>query len=150
MNLFLDLEGTLIDDLENANLLWENVHKIKEFIHNQRLASATIFSFGLLNNTDFSESLKSELESILGISLNVVSKQDIMAKVLADICLNEFDFTTIFGKDMAFVHFIRKTEKEGTFLLVDDVPADTWLDLAVVNTQTHKRLSIAFTGAKSL
>ncbi len=120
MKLFLDLEGTLIDGLATCNILSANIRKIKQFAEQNNFTEATIFSFGLLDALDLPIETRLNLQELLDLKLIIVTKPQIMEKVLCGVEMNEFDFSTVLGKDVAFVQFIRKTEKRGTFILFDD------------------------------
>lgn len=145
MKLFLDLEGTMIDDLESCAILSANIENIRQFAERNDVVEATIFSFGLMDVADLPIETKLKLETLLGINLIVLTKPQIMAKVLCGVEINEFDFTTIFGKDMAFIHFIRRTEKNGTFVLFDDV-----VDEGDFNIHSETGLNILFMSAELL
>lgn len=145
MKLFLDLEGTMLDDLESCAILSANIENIRQFAERNDVVEATIFSFGLMDVTDLPIETKLKLETLLGINLIVLTKPQIMDKVLCGVEMDEFDFTTIFGKDMAFIHFIRRTEKNGTFVLFDDV-----VDEGDFNIHSETGLNILFMSAELL
>lgn len=80
--LWIDLEGTVIDDLENRNWLNGNVRKIKQFINENcaEINGIGILTFGWLNKNEIDDELVKMVGEKLGYNIGgVLVKEDFMA-----------------------------------------------------------------------
>ena len=55
MKLFVDLEGTVIDDIVSRKMLWKNIDKIIVFCHANKITEIASFSFAIDSNKDRSD-----------------------------------------------------------------------------------------------
>lgn len=133
-DIFLDLEGTIIDDLESCIFLENNCRKIKNFIKTlpMKLESVNIFTWGWLLRKEVN---KSNMELLKNIALkldtpidSVVVKEDSLlhhaqlngkAKITLpdyEIALND----TGFNKEQSFIEMFREYSLSNPCILIDD------------------------------
>lgn len=127
-NIFLDLEGTLIDDWDSMNLLSNQVDAVKTLLKNRNVNAVHIFSFAIHNAIDimrFEDELKPRLESRLGV------------KILSTPCMIEMkeadekwrkcrlfdmnEFIILRGKRDAFESWVSLNHAGEESTLIDDV-----------------------------
>lgn len=140
--IFIDLEGTLIDDWENINFLREKA----EWIAHQLSESdeISIFSFAIWNHQDverFDLFLRKPLETFFKRPIfTVLTVSEIRRTVcrFRKLSIDPVDFTSIFPKHLAFVEFIRATERCGEFLLFDDMVEDWKIEVGGKNILIFK------------
>lgn len=131
MKVFIDLEGTIIDEWGVNNFLIKNAEQVKETVQHLLIDELNIFSFAVLNEADkelFRRELQPQIEKFFALRVKVWSKNEIMDAVLKRKNLNnisEFDFYSIFGKGWAFIEFCQALWTEGSFLLFDDAVENT-------------------------
>jgi hypothetical protein len=125
-NVFLDLEGTIIDGWNSGLLI--NPNKIKIWLDSNNIGDIHIFSFALYNNKDLVEFVDSGMKNSIERALNRriltwPSVEDIQ-KVVYDYehvrYENVYEFSQINGKHWAFIKFILGQQEEGEFVLIDD------------------------------
>lgn len=135
MKFFIDLENTIIDDWQAGNLLPQNIKKIRAEIRNllghDDEFELNIFSFAILNEHDAAEfdvRFRKQIEQIFNCRCKVWTKEQIKKDVLAARNLNnnsmdEFEFSSIFGKDLSFIFFCQQQGIHNA-ILWDDVVKD--------------------------
>lgn len=130
---FLDLEGTLIDDWQNLNFLSDKA----KFIFKQLLPSDElhIFSFAIWDIRDlarFNFELRFPLENLFTASVQVHTRDEIKSIIckFRNLVLSSADFSGLFTKELAFIDFIRATETSGTFVLFDDTVSNWQIKFA--------------------
>ena len=134
VNLFLDLEETLIIDWYNHTLKPENITIIKEFIKENKIKKATMFSAAIWTKKEedfFNENLKEFLENKLEVKLDVLRLEDAFDSVVNKnglIGTNSSFFCDIFlfnQKEEFFKQWLLATKQKGTFVLFDDTVEDS-------------------------
>jgi ribosome biogenesis GTPase A len=73
MRIFIDLENTVIDDIDSQNLLTSNIVKIRQVVEKEKPDCIEIFSFAILNNEDLLKtvSLIQTLSEIFNLPIKV-------------------------------------------------------------------------------
>lgn len=127
-NVFIDLEETVIDDWHHGNFLSDNAKRIFKTL--QPRDKLSVFSFAIWNKQDaelFDLKFRKPLENffcrpIVAVPTLFEIKETIckFRRLSIDFC----DFSSLFPKHMAFIEFIRATEKCGEFILFDDMVTD--------------------------
>lgn len=142
MKLFLDLENTLISNWGENIFLNHKIDIIKQFIKDNNIKEATIFSFALTNQKDneyFKKNLKVDLEEALNISLNVCIIEDIFKIITTKygISAEFYEFNDVYlfnGKSDMFTHFVKLLQDENEeYVLFDDVVEDSTINLKKQN-----------------
>lgn len=148
--IFLDIEGTLIDDLNNRTLLQNNIIPLKEALNewfDYHMISGKdrhwgkkfgIFTFGWLRQDeidfDLLYILEDNLDCVFATDNNmrpiVITKEMVMDKLKEssdfhcsdNISLNEREilFNEQFTKQQAFIQYIKRTNDYGWSQLIDD------------------------------
>lgn len=123
---FIDLEETIINDIDAAKPLWDNILKIKKFIADESPDSIETFSFALWTeqdkaNWDFAKrkiSLPIETQTF---EVNVL-KLAFLRAMVGHVKPHEMtDFLALMTKDRVFEWMIQKDFTEGEFILIDDL-----------------------------
>jgi hypothetical protein len=133
--IFLDLEGTIIDDLDSCTFLDKNCENIKSFIKNLPIKTKHIhiFTWGWLLRSDVSESIFKpffkNVEKKLDCTIDsVVIKEDSLlfhalqngkTKITLpdyEIALNDAGFT----KEQSFIEMFKKHSIGNPHILIDD------------------------------
>lgn len=125
--IFLDLEGTVIDDIDHQN--FGNLQKVKRWLAVEGAYVVGIFSFAIDNNeekhTFMRSPLRKTLEERLSITIgNVVTTEDAMAaakrrtRVAFD---GLWEFKQLWGKERGFIDFAWQTHKDAELVLLDDL-----------------------------
>ncbi len=129
MNIFLDLEGTIINNWNEGLLI--NPQKIKNFIHstaNVYNRSVTIFSFAIYDENDREEFVTSGMKEAIENSIdcmitNVLNVKEIQKavyeyeKVKYD---SIFEFIQMNGKQWSFIKYCMIKHVGETSILIDD------------------------------
>lgn len=148
--IFLDLEGTLIDDLENRNLLQDNIKSIKVrmdyYFDCFRISEKNkhsgkrfgIFTFGWLEKKEIDFELikiiENNLDMVLGYDSNenpmIIVKETVMNNLRAhgnfkcakgiSIYEKEMLFNEQFNKQQAFIEFVKNEWRGTQQILIDD------------------------------
>ena len=125
---FLDLEGTIINNWNQAELI--NVSLLSAYLRRHAVKEISIFSFAIWDNDDkdrFEQQMKAMLERALDVQvIEWRSVDDMLTSVGCD--LNErMDFIRERGKARAFIDVCKVREHSGsTCVLIDDaVPYET-------------------------
>lgn len=129
MEVFLDLEGVIIEDFFfNNSPINENL--FDELPKDLSNANFHIFSFAIFNDKDverFNNVFRERIETTFDIKIkSVVKKEDVLAIVKKRFriqILDEFDLTNFFGKHFSFFHFCEENKING-ILFDDNVPND--------------------------
>lgn len=133
MKIFVDLEQTIIDDWQAGNLLPQKIKKIRAEIRtilgHDNSFELNIFSFATLNEHDADEfdiRLRQQIEEVFNCHIKVWTKERIKKDVLAARKLNnnsmdEFEFSSIFGKDLSFILFCEQQGIHNAILWDDTV-----------------------------
>lgn len=132
MNVFLDLEETVIDNWDNAALV--NTTKVKDWLASLGVSKVRLFSFAVYDQRDkdrFNTLLKPFLERVLEVEfLDSPSVDDFQ---VADTLVtglhwdSRHDFIQVRGKLDAFRSWCKhKFDKQHNILLDDAVPNATW------------------------
>jgi hypothetical protein len=134
INLFLDLEETLIKDWFNHTLLPDKVENIKNFAKKNNIKKATMFSAAIWTESEknlFEKNLKTFLEKNLELKLDVLLLEeafDIVVKKNGIIAENSAFFCDIFlfsQKEEFFKQWLLASNKKGIFVLFDDTVEDS-------------------------
>lgn len=78
-NIFLDLEETIIDDIDNCSFIDENCKNINRFIneHKPTISSVNIFTWGWLSKKEINYQIVKSVEKKLSIKINrILTKED--------------------------------------------------------------------------
>jgi len=131
--LFLDLEETVVDDIENCNPLEDNVAKIKDFIDRWQPDRIETFSWAFWTPSDMAHwrHISPWLDAVLGRKVHLqafdVTEQrfaflnNMLGRVFPG---EEIEFARLATKEKIFEWFIRENFEDGHFVLIDDmVPA---------------------------
>ena len=143
--IFLDIEGTLIEDFDNPTMLTENKSKVSQLIKDAK--EIICFSWAINNSSDLLKRLFTinRIESEFGFKFDSFIFRDDMFPMFkgmfgSGLDFNEFeDICRSLGKEIVFQMFIRKMfikdNKELTnFFLLDDKVERTTLK---VNNNYH-------------
>ena len=137
-NLFIDLENTVIDDLEQANFLDEKCEKIKAIITAGGYNVFTIYTWGWLNQKEIEPKLIQEVGKKLGINIESVITKDTAIRQYAN-SIGWVLGPTIESEDEIRFHdygwdkiesfkeltrLLTKKTGNGTYGLVDDLVKD--------------------------
>ena len=127
--LWLDLEGTIIDDWYKGNLFLGR--RIKDFTDEHKISKLNIFSFAIQSVFDqekfVSRGMKKMIEDFLEVEiLNHPSVPDMMRKISPWEKLkydDMFDFMSINCKHWAFIKYIQAHSEFNNqhFVLIDDM-----------------------------
>lgn len=137
MHLFLDLEGTVIEQWQQfPTFLPRECRKIREFLKKQEPEEIAIFSFAIHTDEEieqFIDSIQPDLENILGCKVVQVVSVPMMQAASEAINKIRFfdvsDFIQMRGKDLAFHDWCHKHRPGDTNFLIDDVvPNRTTID----------------------
>lgn len=120
--LFLDLEGTLIDDIDNCNIIIGSLAKVKAFIKAWQpwafWDASDIAKWGSIATW-----LKKELGKDVKFQSFDVREQRIafLKSIVGHVKPGEeFNFGTLTNKERVFEWVIRNQFNEGVFALIDD------------------------------
>lgn len=126
--IFLDLEGTIIRNWNQAELI--NVYHLYDYLRRHAVKEISIFSFAIWDNEDkdhFEHQMKAKLEQALNVQIiEWLSVDEMLTCVGCD--LNErTDFMRDRSKGRAFIDVCKAREHSGsTCVLIDDaVPYET-------------------------
>lgn len=148
--IFLDIEGTLIDDLDNRTLLQNNIIQLKKALNewfDYHMIQGKdrhwgkkfgIFTFGWLRQDEIDFDLlyiiEDNLDCVFATDNNmrpiIITKERVMDKLKEsgdfhcsdNISLNEREiiFNEQFTKQQAFIQYIKRTDDYGWSMLIDD------------------------------
>lgn len=148
MNVFLDLEETVIDSWNSGLLI--NVQKLKDFLNEQKVKEVRIFSFAIWDEADqrdFAARLLDPIERALGVGVLSCPSVAELLRVEKEFTSTFFDSLTDFislrGKTGAFRTWCEAMHPGEVSVLIDDVVpnacwinSDTGTDLKFVNVNT--------------
>ena len=134
MNVFLDLEGTVITNWDEALLL--NTSKVREWLKSLKVSQVHLFSFAVWDNKDkeiFINKIKPFLSKALDVNfLDCPSIEDFFAAELSVTGVNWeslHEFITVRGKVDSFRSWCKKHfDCQHNILLDDVVPNAVWED----------------------
>lgn len=141
--LFIDLEGTLINDLEDRQILQENIVKVKSFITKHFESKGVpkwirptehigIFTFGWLTEKEINRDMISILENVLGFNLDFVIVKENVMYLLRDKDVFHYDkslpldveaevfFNSQLSKQDAFIQYVKHSCTDINTILIDD------------------------------
>lgn len=126
--MFLDLEGTVIEDIFNPKPI--NVDIIKAHIEKHQPDEIHIFTFALDSEEEKQKHAKlfEHLEDLLGVKFNKIwISTDIIKQCLkiTGIHLALFELKLIFGKMRSFHEFCKSMPDSSLCILIDDTVEDT-------------------------
>ena len=166
MNIFLDLEETVIDDIEHCRFLPVNVFKIKEFISCFPKATFESFTFAIWNEIDKMrvEGVLFELEEQLDIKIKM---QEWLPKDIRHQFVNEtlfkvsdkemLDFGAFANKQRCFEWFCKKFHSNERNILIDDtvetkriIFRKSNLEIITINVNDINEFSLLELGVTSL
>jgi len=132
MNVFLDLEETIIHSWSDARLM--NAQKIRDFLHQNSVRRVSIFSFAVWDDNDqvkFASEIQPMLETALDVK--VVLCPTVQDMMLADTKLTGVrwfgdvsEFIPIRGKHGAFHNWCMLNCVGQESVLIDDVVKNTF------------------------
>lgn len=110
LNLFLDIEGTIIESLDDPRFMPENIERIQKTIKVLEPATITIFSFAWHVIEDVDWKLMKEFEEMFGMKLNIFPKNDLMPIFKKHFRIaDEMDFHDVCNsKEIGFMMFLRE------------------------------------------
>lgn len=125
IELFLDLEATIIDNCHDFLFLPSKCEKIRNYIHENKITHITILSFAIDNEKDvtmFEKEFKEDVERVLNAKITNVLSVDHVMKVLGFTrSMSLFTFKS-FGKQSAFITLIERIKQdEFDYVLIDDM-----------------------------
>ena len=126
MNLFLDLEGVMIDEWFSCLPLWQNLKAIKKYIEIHKPKKIFIFSGAVWDNKDkvkCENHLVPFIERELGCKIDeVISMQDAVDRLQPKIGFFDSitDVLACFGKDHLCELYVRKFHPSELSTLIDD------------------------------
>lgn len=132
--LFLDIEETIIKSLDEPDLIIDNMHKIKDFIHKEKPDEINIFSFGLWTNEDrdrFNKNIKNFIEEKLEIkfknipTLSEINKVTFKQNNISKIEIDDIEIITLMGKFKTFIEFCFNNFTNTKCILIDDTVPNT-------------------------
>lgn len=129
MKVFLDLEGTVVDDWTNMKLV--NARRVGDFLQKLKVIEVGVFSFAVWNDNDlnlFKTDLQSRLESVLDVKVTDVPTVKMMMDLDRNSTHTHFDdasdFITMRGKKNAFMNWVDHMFPNTDCMLVDDLVPD--------------------------
>lgn len=128
--MFLDIEGTLVEDMNHPRFIVHNIQKIKDKIDLFQPEKISTFSFALWEEKDFIQwnQISNTLSKNTGMNIAPQSFDllDLKLEFLRDLIGKAseqeiWDFNKLLNKERMFEWFIRKNFKQGHFILFDDL-----------------------------
>lgn len=126
MNLFLDLEGVIIDDWFSCLPLWQNLRGIKKYIEMHKPNKIFIFSgavWDINDKTKCENHLVPFIEREIGQQIDeVISMQDAVDRLQPKVGFFDSitDVLACFGKDHLCELYVRKFHPSERSTLIDD------------------------------
>lgn len=110
LNLLLDIEGTIIESLDDPRFMVENIANIQRAIKELQPSTFTIFSFAWHDKNDIDLKLVEEFEKMFSIELNVLPKNDLVPIFKKHFRIaDEMDFHDVCNsKEIGFMMFLRE------------------------------------------
>jgi len=148
---FLDLEGTVIDDIDNQGLL--DLRAVRRWLKSEDVVVVSIFSFAIDNkgerDTFMRQWTRRTLEAELGVEIGkVVTTEDAMAAALHRNRVQFeglWEFKQLWGKERGFIDFAFQNFTNAEVVLLDDLVIDQTvvfptknLTIRLVNVNTLK------------
>ena len=148
---FLDLEGTVIDDIDNQGLL--DLRAVRRWLKSEDVVVVSIFSFAIDNkgerDTFMRQCTRRTLEAELGVEIGkVVTTEDAMAAALHRNRVQFeglWEFKQLWGKERGFIDFAFQNFTNAEVVLLDDLVIDQTvvfptknLTIRLVNVNTLK------------
>ena len=139
MEIFFDLEGTIIDDFDNFKTI--NVNQVRAFLEANGIFDIQIFSAAVwdANDVERVKDFKLFLNSQFGF--NIVGKiptiQDMKKSISRNrriSTMSDADFFDLFTKDTAFIEFCRDKKVSG--ILIDDMVPNMKMEIDGLTIQT--------------
>jgi hypothetical protein len=123
--LFIDLEETIINDIDAAIPLWANITKIKKFIEVESPDFVGTFSFALLGPQEKANwrAVKEEIGFTIDTQAWEVDdlKLAFLRAMIGKVDKSEItDFLKLMSKDRVFEWMTQKDNSKGEFILIDD------------------------------
>lgn len=120
-HIYLDLEGTVIDNFNTWKYLEDNIKLIKAYL-NKNIINASIFSYAVWceNNKNVLVQKFDEFKTIYGINIiEIVTTQD-MCNIIKDPKINTPNDVWKLHKTECFKTYVENCNKYGDFILIDD------------------------------
>lgn len=133
MKLFLDLEGTIINDWFEPFSINTNI--IRNFI-SDIFSDLNIFSFAINDKKDledFNLFLKSDIMERFERDIDLVPTVEDVKNIIFKNSNTVFDIDEvkqIFGKERGFIEFCRNRTDDDGFILIDDVVENLCLEMS--------------------
>jgi hypothetical protein len=131
-HVFFDLEGTVIDDIDNQNIV-NDIPTIRKWLEGENVLSIGIFSFAIDNkeerDTFMRQFTRRTLESLLKVDIGrVVTTEDAMAAAVSRNRTVRFEglweFKQLWGKERGFIDFAFQNFTNAEVVLLDDMVTD--------------------------
>jgi hypothetical protein len=129
--LFLDLENTVIDDLESGNFIEENVELVRSFVVDNNIDEVIVWSWAIFDTEDVVKTAKimhKILPFDMGVLFSVVDVFEMSKKITQSLGLTlmltpeeMFDF---FDKETSLLRFLEIDEQFGAS---NDTHDNCWL-----------------------
>lgn len=136
MIVYMDLEGTVIDEWSSMTLI--NIKKLAHFLHINNVEVISIFSFAINDAADvqrFEAELRETLVEVLGVEINITDT----SKASDEICERELmDFEDVcyfMNKFRTFTEFAIHNCQDQTVVLLDDEVQNTDMKFKDNNTR---------------
>jgi len=132
--LFLDLEQTIIDVWQDANIIQVQVPFIKEVIRKFKPEHIGIFSFAIDNESDkehFRNRMQDKIEMAIGMKItwkHIMSTSEmikLIKKLNHTVAMDAVDFFTWFNKEKALIDCLKASSFQGRACLIDDTVDDS-------------------------
>lgn len=133
--LFIDLEGTVIDDLWSCVPVTDGIARIRALIEHWRPDSIQTFSWAFWGREDLAKwpDLSAWLAQELGCEVGLqefdvlTQRREFLRAMIGHVAPGEeLDFCGLATKERVFEWFVRRAFENGSFLLIDDrVPDKT-------------------------
>jgi hypothetical protein len=136
--LFLDIEGTILEEVTRPKILWGNVKEIKRLIRIENPDEVRTFSFGLQEELEFFtwNAVKPELEHHLGCEIQTQTfdletvKLNFLSSIFGHASKKDiWGFLPLCKKEPMFRFFIEKNFDNAEVWLIDDLVPNADLTL---------------------
>ena len=142
-NMFLDLEGTVIEDWDSFRLMTENIRSIRHALEHRKIKEVHIFSFAIHDEADvarFVSELQPTLERHLQVPIvgvHTIQEMKHVDEVWRGCRLFDMsEFILLRGKQGAFESWAASKHPGQSSALIDDVVPNLILNNLDTQTQT--------------
>lgn len=124
--LFLDLEGTVVDDISNMKLLSQNIRRISEFISKNHIEDIVIWSWAIFDDTPNRRDIELLVKQLFNISsVATITVNSAISGIFPEFRItNSLDILDIIGahtKDSLLIMLMEKNHLRNVVLIDDTV-----------------------------